>query len=282
VSERNKEEIRKVLYQIRHSPLVIIGLVVVVFWLLLAIFAVQIAPVEPLQQNIMGRLTAPGDAYFLGSDELGRDIFSRVIYGARITIPAGIIVIIISSVLGASIGAVAGFIGGVWDELLMRITELFMAFPTIILAMAVAAALGPSIKNQIIALVIVWWPSYARMMRGLVLSVKTSQYVESSRSVGAPEYYVLFRTIVPNCISPLIVMTTLDVGNAILTFAGLSFLGLGAEPASPDWGRMVAVGINYFDQWWMWLYPGIAIASLVMALNFIGDGIRDIADPRTR
>lgn len=282
VSERSKEEIRKVLYQIRRSPLVIIGLIVVSIWVLIAIFAGQLAPYESLQQNIMGRLSAPDDFYFLGSDELGRDIFSRVMYGARITIPSGIIVIVISSVLGAFVGAIAGYVGGVWDELLMRITELFMAFPTIILAMAVAAALGPSIKNTIIALVIVWWPSYARMMRGLVLTVKTSQYVESSRSIGAPEYYVLFRTIVPNCISPLVVMTTLDVGNAILTFAGLSFLGLGAEPASPDWGRMVAIGINYFDQWWMWLFPGTAIASLVMALNFIGDGMRDIADPRSR
>ncbi len=282
VSERTKDEISKALYQIRHSPLVIIGLAAVSFWLLLAIFAVQIAPFEPLEQNIMGRLTAPNDVYVLGSDELGRDILSRVVYGARITIPSGIIVIIISSLLGGFVGAVAGFVGGIWDEILMRLTELFMAFPTIILAMAVAAALGPSIQNTIIALVIVWWPSYARMMRGLVLTVKTSQYVESSRSIGAPEYYVLFRTIVPNCISPLIVMTTLDVGNAILTFAGLSFLGLGAEPASPDWGRMVAVGINYFDQWWMWLFPGVAIASLVMALNFIGDGIRDIVDPRSR
>lgn len=281
-SERNKAEFRKILNRIAHSPLVIIGLIIVTFWLLIAIFAVQISPFEPLEQHIVERLTAPNDIYRFGTDELGRDILTRVIYGASITIPSSIIVIIIGSFLGAFVGAVAGYAGGIWDEILMRITELFMAFPTIILAMAVAAALGPSIKNTIIALVIVWWPSYARMMRGLVLSVKTNQFVESSRSVGATEFYILFRTVVPNCISPLLVMTTLDVGNAILTFAGLSFLGLGAEPASPDWGRMVAVGINYFDQWWMWLFPGIAIASIVMALNFIGDGMRDISDPRTR
>jgi peptide/nickel transport system permease protein len=169
-----------------------------------------------------------------------------------------------------------------WDELLMRFTELFLAFPTIILAMAVAAALGPSLRNTIIALVIVWWPTYARMMRGLVLSVKSNQYVEATRSIGAPHHYILFRTVVPNCISPLVVMTTLDIGNAILTFAGLSFLGLGPDPTSPEWGRMVAVGINYFDQWWMWLFPGLAIATLVMALNFIGDGLRDISDPHMR
>jgi len=282
VSERNKEEFRKILYQVRKSPLVIIGLVIVIFWVLVAIFAVQISPFDSLEQHIVERLTAPNEIYRMGTDELGRDIMSRVISGASITIPSSILVIIIGSLLGASVGAIAGYVGGIWDEILMRVTELFMAFPTIILALAVAAALGPSLKNTIIALVIVWWPSYARMMRGLVLSVKTSQYVESSRSIGASEFYILFRTVVPNCISPLVVMTTLDVGNAILTFAGLSFLGLGGEPSSPDWGRMVAVGINYFDQWWMWLFPGIAIASIVMALNFIGDGMRDISDPRSR
>lgn len=281
VSERNKKQTHRLLYRIRHSPLVIIGLVIIICWILVAIFSPYIAPFGPFEQNIADRLTPPGDAYFFGSDQLGRDIFSRVVYGVRITILSGVTVIIIGSLLGTIVGAIAGYVGGRWDELIMRITELFMAFPSVILAMAVAAALGPSIENTIIALVIVWWPSYARMMRGQVLAVKSSLYVESARSAGASELYILTRTIVPNCISPLVVMTTLDVGNAILTFAGLSFLGLGPEPASPDWGRMVAIGINYFDQWWMWLFPGIAIATLAMALNFVGDGIRDILDPRS-
>lgn len=282
VSGRREEELRKILYQLKRSPLVIIGLLIVAFWILVALFAPVLATHEPLKQNVIERLQPPSEVHRLGTDELGRDMYSRVIYGTHITVPAGLLVILIGGLSGSLLGAVAGYLGGIWDELLMRFTELFMAFPTIILAMAVAAALGPSIQNTIIALVLVWWPTYARMMRGLVLNVKSKQYVEATRSIGAPHFYILFRTVVPNCISPLVVLTTLDIGNAILTFAGLSFLGLGPDPTSPEWGRMVAVGIDYFDQWWMWLFPGLAIASLVMALNFIGDGLRDISDPNLR
>lgn len=267
---------------LRRNPLVLLGIIVVVVWVVLGIFAPQLAPKDPLKQNVSDRLQAPNPAYPFGSDELGRDMLSRVLYGARITIPAGIAVIIIGSVIGTIIGAVAGYAGGIWDELLMRLTELFMAFPTIILALAITAALGPDIRNAIIALVIVWWPSYARLIRGLVLEVKTKEYVEGARSVGANGFYILFRTVLPNCVSPAIVLATLDIGNAILTFAGLSFLGLGPDPSSPEWGRMVSIGIDFFDQWWMWLYPGLAIAILVMAFNFVGDGLRDIFDPRLR
>ena len=267
---------------LRRNPLVILGLAVVVVWIMLGVFAPQLAPKDPLKQNVVDRLQAPNPAYPFGSDELGRDMLSRVLYGARITIPAGIAVIVIGSVIGTLVGAVAGYSGGLWDELLMRITELFMAFPTIILALAITAALGPDIRNAIIALVIVWWPSYARLIRGLVLEVKSKEYVEGARSVGATGFYILFRTVLPNCVSPAIVLATLDIGNAILTFAGLSFLGLGPDPSSPEWGRMVSIGIDFFDQWWMWLYPGLAIAILVMAFNFVGDGLRDIFDPRLR
>ncbi len=255
---------------------------IVSIWIFAAVFAPALAPYEPLTQSISERLQAPDDVHPWGTDELGRDIYSRVLYGGRITIPAGIAVIVIGSALGTFIGAIAGYAGGKWDELLMRLTELFLAFPTIILAMAVSAALGADIKNAIIALVVVWWPSYARLMRGLVINVKNNEYVDAARCIGAPGWYILFRTILPNCLSPIVVLTTLDIGNAILTFAGLSFLGLGPEPASPEWGRMVAVGIDYFDQWWMWLFPGLAVSSLVMAFNFIGDGLRDITDPRLR
>jgi peptide/nickel transport system permease protein len=269
-------------YQIRKNPLVLVGFLVVIGWVLVAIFAEQLAPAPPLRQNVAERLIAPGEIYTFGTDELGRDVFSRVLYGARVTIPAGIAVIVIGSVIGTFVGALSGYLGGWWDELFMRITELFMAFPTIILALAITAALGPDIRNAIIALVVVWWPNYARLVRGLVLEVKTQEYVEAARSIGAPGWYILLRTILPNCVSPAVVLATLDIGNAILTFAGLSFLGLGPDPSSPEWGRMVSIGINFFDQWWMWLFPGLAIASLVMAFNFIGDGLRDILDPRQR
>jgi len=276
------EGFQPVIYHLRRNPLVLIGLIVVVLWCLMGIFAPSIAPLDPQKQNVLERLQAPDDLHRFGTDELGRDIFSRVLYGARITIPAGLTVIVIGGLLGVLVGAVAGYAGGIWDEILMRISELFMAFPTIILALAITAALGPDIRNAILALVIVWWPGYARLIRGLVLEVKSKEYVEGARSVGANGFYILFRTVLPNCLSPAIVLATLDIGNAILTFAGLSFLGLGPDPSSPEWGRMVSIGIDFFSQWWMWLYPGLAIAILVMAFNFIGDGLRDMLDPHLR
>jgi len=277
-----RERVGQFGFLLRRNPLVLIGIIVTAIWIAASLFASQIAPYGPTVQDIDHRLEAPSQQHPWGTDELGRDIFSRVLYGGRITIIAGIAVIVFGSLLGSFVGAISGYLGGNWDELMMRFTELFLAFPTIILAMAITAALGPDIRNAVLALVIVWWPSYARLMRGLVLSAKTNQYVDAAHSLGASGWYILFQTIVPNCLSSMLVLTTLDIGNAILTFAGLSFLGLGPEPTTAEWGRMVAVGIDFFDQWWMWLFPGLAIASLVMALNFIGDGLRDVLDPRTR
>ena len=270
------------LYHLRRNPLVTLGLVIAALWMLIAFIAPAIAPFEPLKQDLVNRLQPPGERFLMGSDELGRDIFSRVLWGSRITIPAGLAVIIIGSALGVVIGAVAGYAGRLIDEGLMRLTELFMAFPFIILAMAVTAALGPDIRNAVIALAVVWWPRYARILRGLVLEVKVQEYVEAAHSAGAGSFYILFRTIVPNCIAPAVILATLDIGTAVIAFAALSFIGLGPEPSSPEWGRMVSIGIDFFDQWWMWLFPGLAIASLVMAFNFIGDGLRDILDPRLR
>lgn len=274
--------LRRRLRQLRRQPAVIIGLVVIVAWFALALLAPVLAPYPPLEQNIQNRLQPPNDTYRLGTDELGRDVLSRVLYGGRITIPAGLAVVVINSIVGWLVGAIAGFAGRVWDEVMMRVTELFMAFPTIILAMAVTAALGPEIRNAVLALVIVRWTNYARLTRGLVIEAKTAEYVTATRSLGARNPYLLFKTLLPNTIAPVVVYGSLDIGNAILLFAGLSFLGLGPEPSSPEWGRMISIGIHFFDQWWMWLFPGLAIASLVMAFNFIGDGLRDMLDPRTR
>lgn len=262
--------------------MVVVGLLIITIWSGVAILAPTLAPHDPYKQNVVERLKGPSDAHWFGTDELGRDIFSRILHGGRITMPAGIAVIVISSTVGLFIGAIAGFLGGSWDELIMRFSELFMAFPTIILALAITAALGPALRNAVLALVIVWWPGYARLIRGLVMEVKSHEYVEGARAIGASSPYILVRTILPNCISSALVLATLDIGSAILTFAGLSFLGLGADPTSPEWGRMVSIGIDFFDQWWMWLYPGMAIAILVLAFNFIGDGLRDILDPRMR
>ena len=274
--------LRQTGYHLRRNPLVLLGIIIAIAWIVTAFVAPSLAPVEPLLQDLVNRLQAPGALFFMGSDELGRDIFSRVLWGSRITIPAGLAVIIIGSTLGVIIGSVAGYAGGLIDEALMRLTELFMAFPFIILAMAVTAALGPDIRNAVLALSAVWWPRYARVLRGLVLEVKAQEYVEAAHSAGAGGFYILFRTILPNCIAPAVILATLDIGTAIISFAALSFIGLGPEPSSPEWGRMVSIGIDFFDQWWMWLFPGLAIASLVMAFNFIGDGLRDILDPRLR
>lgn len=267
---------------LRGNPLVLVGIGLFVLWVVISVSAPQIAPYEPLQQNIVDRLQGPNGTYWFGTDQLGRDIFSRVLYGGRLSLPAGVMVVIVAGAIGALLGALAGFLGGWFDELTMRLTEIFMAFPTIILAMAIAAALGPSLLNAVIAMVVVWWPNYARVVRALVIGLKEEEYVEAARAVGVSEQRILWRTVLPNCLAPAVVLGTIDLGNAILVFAGLSFLGLGPEPSAPEWGRMIADGIEYFDQWWMAAFPGLAIFSVVIGFNFIGDGIRDMLDPRLR
>ena len=268
-------------YAVRN-PLMVVGLAVFLFGVFISLTAPWIAPYGPLAQNVANRLQPASADHPFGTDQLGRDVLTRVLYGGRISLPAGMLAIAFSTVIGSAVGSVAGYLGGMWDEALMRVTEVFMAFPTIILAMAIAAALGPSALNAILAMIVVWWPNYARIVRSLVVSVKSNEYVEAAYAVGASERYILLRTILPNCMAPALVMATLDIGNAILIFAGLSFLGLGPEPSAPEWGRMVSDGIDYFDQWWLSTFPGLAIFTVVMAFNFIGDGIRDLADPRTR
>ncbi len=271
-----------VAYFLKRNHLVIVGLLIVLTWITMTTFAPWLAPYDPYKQNISDRLQPPNATYWFGTDQLGRDVLSRVIYGGRISLPAALMVILLSGLVGTVVGGIAGFLGGAVEETLMRVTDIFMAFPTIILAMSIAAALGPNLSNAIIAISIVWWPNYARIVRGLVLTVKENEYVQASRSVGANELRVLLRVVLPNCFAPVLVMGTLDLGNALLIFAGLSFLGLGAEPSTPEWGRMVSDGIANFDQWWISAFPGLAIFSIVMAFNFVGDGLRDALDPRLR
>lgn len=267
---------------LRRNPLVVVGLAIFLAWVFISVSAPWIAPYDPLKQDIVARLQPPSAEHWFGTDQLGRDVFSRVLYGGRLSLPAGILVIVVAGLIGTVLGAIAGFIGGWMDEGTMRLTEVFMAFPTIILAMAIAAALGPSLVNAVIAMVVVWWPNYARIVRSLVISVKTQEYVDAAHALGAPRGRVLWRTVLPNCLAPAVVLATIDLGNAILVFAGLSFLGLGPDPTTPEWGRMVSDGIQYFDQWWIAAFAGLAIFTVVMAFNFIGDGIRDALDPRLR
>lgn len=267
---------------LRANPAALVGLAAVLAWMLVSLAAPLLAPYGPLEQKIVQRLKPPSAVHLFGTDQLGRDVLTRVLYGGRLSLPAGLAVVLSAGAIGTALGAISGFAGGWLDELLMRITEVFMAFPTIILAMAIASALGPSLVNAILAMVVVWWPSYARVVRGLVLSVKANDYVQAARALGVPEGRILWRTVLPNCLAPAVVVATIDLGNAVLVFAGLSFLGLGPDPATPEWGRMIADGIEFFDQWWMSAFPGLAIFTLVMGFNFIGDSIRDALDPRLR
>jgi peptide/nickel transport system permease protein len=276
------EEILKALRYFRRSPLAIAGATIVTAWILVSIFAGQVAPYGPLQQDIVNRLQGPSATHLMGTDQLGRDVLSRIIYGGRVSLPIGFLVVALSVITGTVLGSIAGYFGGAVDTALMRITDMVMGFPAIILAMAIAAALGAGLDKSTLAIVIVWWPSYARIVRSLVLTVRENEYVTASRAVGCRQGRILLRTVLPNCMAPAIVMATMDIGNAILTFSGLSFLGLGAVPPTPEWGSMVASGILVFDQWWVSAFPGLAIMSVVMGFNFLGDGLRDALDPRLR
>lgn len=259
-----------------------VGMGVVLAWALVAVAAPFVGRCDPLVQDVARRLESPSVEHFFGTDELGRDVFSRVVYGARISLPVGIIVIGVALLVGSLLGAVAGYLGGLLDLLIMRFADITMAFPSIVLAMAIAAALGPSLRNALIAMIVVWWPEYARLMRGQVLSVKNNEYVTAAMSVGVPSHLVLFRHIVPNTLAPIIVKASLDVGTAILTVAALSFIGLGVVPPTPEWGSMISSGRYKFYSWWLTLFPGLAMLTVVMAFGFLGDGVRHAFDPRMR
>ncbi len=270
-------------YLWRKNPLAIIGTVVIILFLFIAIFAPVLTPYMPNAQELSNKLQAPNWEHPLGTDQFGRDIAARVLYGSRIAVQIILIVTCISGFLGVTIGIIAGYYGGIVDEILMRLTDMFLAFPRLILAMAIAAMLGPSLANVIIAISFVNWTPYARLARAEALRVKGQPYIESIRSVGASNLRILFLHILPMCISPVLVQLTLRMGTIIITAASLGFLGLGAQPPSPEWGVMVSDGRSFLiDQWWISTFPGIAIALVVLAFNLLGDGIRDMLDPRLR
>lgn len=257
-----------------------LGLIICGLWILTAIFSPIITPQDPLAQNVANRFQAPGMANWFGTDELGRDVFSRVLLGSRVSITAGLVTVCITIVLGIIYGGIAGYVGGVIDDIMMRLSELVSSFPPLILAMVIAAALGPSIFNSVFAMTIIWWPNYARLMRSMVITLKENEYIVASRTLGASHLRILIKEILPNSIGPLFVMATLDIGNAILTFAGLSFLGLGTQPPTPEWGSMVADGVNNMNYWWISTFPGLSIFLMSIGANFIGDGLRDYLDPK--
>ncbi len=263
-----------------RQPLAIVGGVIIVAWILIALFAPLIAPANSLAQNFTPSLP-PSWQHLFGTDELGRDVLSRVIYGSRVTLPIGVILVLCSATIGSSVGAIAGYFRGPIDGLLMRATDLVFAFPAIILAMVVAAVLGKGLEHAALAIVVVAWPSYARVVRGLVLTIADSEYVQSARLLGASARRTLFRDVLPNVAGPILVLMTLDLASAILLLSGLSFLGLGAQPPQAEWGSGVSEGIQYFQWWWIGTFPGLAIFTVVLAFNFVGDSLRDLFDPRT-
>jgi peptide/nickel transport system permease protein len=263
-----------------RQPLAVVGVVIAVIWVLIALFAPWLAPHDPLAQNAVPS-QAPSLHHLFGTDELGRDVLSRVIYGSRVSLPIALILVALAMTIGSIFGAVAGYFGGFLDGLFMRGADLVFAFPPIILAMVVAAVLGRGLFNAALAIVVVAWPSYARVSRGLVLSVGDSEYVQSARLLGATSRKTLFRDVLPNVAGPIFVLATLDLATAILLLSGLSFLGLGAQPPTAEWGSMVAEGTQYFQWWWIGTFPGLAIFTVVLAFNFIGDSLRDVFDPRT-
>ena len=263
-----------------HQPLAVIGATIAIVWFVVAIFAPLIAPYGSLAQS-PSLSQSPSLHHLFGTDELGRDVFSRVIYGSRVSLPIALLLVGMAALIGSAVGAVAGYFRGLVDGALMRAVDLFFAFPPIILAMVVAAVLGRGLQNAALAIVVVAWPSYARVVRGLVLSVGDSEFVQSARLLGAPARRTLFRDVLPNVVGPVVVLATLDLANAILLLSGLSFLGLGAQPPQAEWGSMVADGTQYFQWWWMGTFPGLAIFTVVLAFNFLGDSLRDVLDPRT-
>ena len=256
------------------------GLIIIVVWVAVTISAPVLAPYDPLYLDVSQRLQEPGPGHPFGTDELGRDIYSRVLYGSRISLPASFLVTLIASLIGGSVGAIAGFFGGWFDNLVMRIADVALAFPAIVLAMAITVVLEPGLGAIMIALIVIWWPRYARIVRGQVIAVRENMYVLASRSIGTRGGRILLRHVLPNSYEPLLVQFTTDLGTVILLIAGLGFLGLGIRPPAPEWGTMVSLAQYRFSFWWLGAFPGLAIFTAVMGFSLFGDGLRDILDPR--
>ncbi|MBW3092061.1 ABC transporter permease [Bifidobacterium sp. 82T10] len=260
-----------------RTPLGIIGVIFVAFWILMAIFGPLVEPYDPLAQEF-DRLQAPNATNWFGTDQVGRDVFSRVIASARVTIPISVFIVVVSVCVGSFIGALAGYLGKVFDEIIMRLTDIMFAFPSIILAMIISATLGPGLKNAVIALLVVSWPSYARIVRSMVLTLKSSEFVIAGRLIGRGVLSSLIVDVLPNVLTSMLVLLFTDFGGAVLMLSNLSFLGLGVLPPDPDWGTMVQNGMGNFSAWWVALFPGLAILTLVISVNFIGDALQDSLD----
>lgn len=266
-----------------RNPLSLGGLWIIGLLIVVAVAAPAIAPYDPLRTDTFSRLRPPGTDHFFGTDQLGRDIFSRVIHGSRISLRIAILAAAVALSIGAPMGIVSGFFRGRVDDLLMRLTDMFISFPSLILAMAIAAALKPTLENVVLAISLSAWPAYARLARSMTLGIREENYIEAARAIGAGNGRLLFRHILPGVVSPVTIQVSLDMGGILLTAAGLGFIGFGAQPPTPEWGLMISEGRNYIPaQWWVSTFPGLAISMVVLGFNLLGDGIRDALDPRLR
>lgn len=274
---------RSLVWRSLRNPLTLAGVLIIGALVGIALIAPLIAPADPTRTNLEVRFDPPTRAHPFGTDQLGRDILSRVIYGTRVSLRIAILTAVIATTIGAPLGIISGYFRGRVDDLLMRLTDMFMAFPRLILAMAIAAALRPSLENVIIAISLAAWPAYARLARSVALALREETFVEAARALGAGSPRILTRHVLPGVLSPVVIQISLDMGGIILTAAGLGFIGVGAQPPTPEWGVMIAEGRNYItQQWWVSTFPGIAIALAVFGFNLLGDGIRDLLDPRLR
>ncbi len=285
-SAGDRGRLQYLLHLVRRNPLFIIGLAVVTMLVIVSFLAPYITPYPEDARhgiNFAEKLKPPGFEHPFGADALGRDIFTRVVFGARMSLKIGLTVIVLSMTIGVPLGLIAGFFGGKIDEIIMRVTDMFLAFPPILLPLAIAAALGASIMNAMIAIAVSWFPWYVRLIRAQVLTVREELYVESARSIGVRRPMIIIRHILPNVLSPVIIQASMDMGYAILMAASLSFIGVGAKPPTVEWGLMITSARAYFlDYWWTVTFPGLAIFVSVLAFNLVGDGLRDILDPKIR
>lgn len=284
-SNKKRSQWVEVWRRLKRNKMAIVGLVILVALFLLAIFADVIADYDNvvIKQNLAQRLQGPSAAHWLGTDEFGRDIFARLVHGTRVSLKVGIVAVGISIVIGGILGAIAGYYGGKLDNIIMRVMDIFLAVPSILLAIAIVSALGPSILNLMLAISISSVPSYARIVRASVLSIRDQEFIEAARAIGASNTRIIFRHIIPNSLAPVIVQATLGVASAILSTAGLSFIGLGIQPPAPEWGSMLSGGRQYLRYaWWVTTFPGVAIMITILSLNLLGDGLRDALDPRLK
>lgn len=281
MSKRLPRTVRLIL----KNRLTTMGLSVVFLLVLIALLAPLIVPFpqDNIETHIEDRFQSPSPQHLFGTDELGRDVFSRVLYGSRLSLQVGAIAIGLALTIGVPLGVVAGYSGGMLDEVIMRITDVFLSFPPLLLAMAISTLLGPNLVNAMIAIAIAWWPWYTRLLRSEAISVRERDYVQAARAMGASPGKIVFRHVLPNCLTPIVIQASMDFGSIMLTSAALSFLGLGAQPPTPEWGLMVSTGRTFFlTHWWIVTFPGLAIFIAVLSFNLVGDGLREILDPKMR